>query len=294
MECVPNVSEGRNALLVEDMGRSMRSVGGKLLDVHSDPDHHRTVFTVVGRHDEMSDVLCALTERTLAGCDLCRHVGAHPRTGLLDVVPFIPLGLTSMDDCIGMAVEVGRTLAEMFRIPVLLYGEAARRSSIRSLGSIRRGGMADLAHRLAVEGPDFGPSALHPRAGAVLVGARRFLVAFNVLLESSDLHVAQAIAATVRGSGGGLRGLQALGFYLESRDRSQVSMNLTDVSALSVVEVFRAVEAEAQRHGISVMESELVGLAPESALQGATSEALKMRFDPQLASLERRLEMAYA
>lgn len=272
----------------------MCSAGGRVLDVHSDPDHHRTVFTVAGRHGEMLEVLFALTERALAHCDVRRHTGVHPRTGVVDVVPFAPLGLTSIDDCIAVAVEVGRCLAEAFRLPVLLYGAASRRDSTQSLGSIRRGGGAGLSRRLATEGPDFGPRVRHPRGGVVLVGARPLLVAFNVLLNSSDLCVAQAIAAAVRGTSGGLRGLQALGFYLQSRHRAQVSMNITDVSALPVVDVFRAVNAEALRRGVSVLESEFVGLVPEVALEGATAELLQMRSDPQLVSLERRLEMAWS
>ncbi len=293
LECVPNVSEGRDPVFIDRMADAIRSSGAALLDLHRDVDHHRSVLTTVGSPRTLEDAMLALTECAVRSGDLRCHHGAHPRIGIVDVIPFVPLGShVTIDRCVQLAADVGRAIGEKLGIPVLLYADAARCAQRRTLASIRRGGERQLAAVLEREGPDYGPRRLHPTAGAVAVGARPPLVAFNVVLDCEDVKVARDVAGAVRESGGGLKGLRALGLALPSRRRAQVSMNLVDVCAVTVVDAYRAVERLARRHGVPVLDSEVVGLAPACALRGATAEELRMRLDPHELSLEHRLEEA--
>jgi glutamate formiminotransferase len=279
LECVPNVSEGRRPEVVARLAAAVTAVPGvRLLDVSSDPDHNRSVLTLTGEPGDLRAALLALYESALREIDLTRHSGVHPRVGAVDVVPFVPLGDTSMKEAVAAAEALASEVAERFGLPVYLYEQAARRPERRRLADIRRGGFEGFPARMADPAwvPDLGPAGVHPTAGVTVIGARFFLIAFNVLLETADAAIAKAIARKVRESGGGLPAVRAMGVYLESRGRAQVSMNLVDFRQTSVLAAFHRVRQEAEALGTGVLESELIGLMPEDAVMGVVAEALKL------------------
>jgi glutamate formiminotransferase len=243
--------------------------GADLVDVHSDPDHHRSVFTFLGPGAAVERAALALARTAVRRIDMRRHRGAHPRVGAVDVVPFVPLRGSSMGDAVAAAHRVGLALAGECGLPVFFYGAAARRPERRDLPGLRRGGFENLAARLALPGaaPDAGPERPHPTAGACIVGARRALIAFNAVLDGADLAVARAIARAVRASSGGLPGVQAMGVWLESRGLAQVSLNLLDYRSTSPRAVAERIAEEAARGGAAVREYELVGCAPADAFR---------------------------
>jgi len=267
LECVPNVSEGRDPRVIHALAEAVRAGGADLLDVHSDVDHHRSVFTFLGPGAVVERSALELARAAIALVDLRRHHGAHPRVGAVDVVPFIPLRGSSMDDAVRAAHRMGATLAAECAVPVFFYGEAARRPERRELPALRRGGFEQLGERLGrAEGhPDAGLPRPHPTAGACIVGARRLLIAFNAVLNLADVAVARAIASAIRTSSGGLAGVQAIGVWLASRKLAQVSLNLLDHRLTSPRAAAERIAAEATRHGVAVREHELVGCAPASA-----------------------------
>jgi glutamate formiminotransferase len=276
VECVPNVSEGRRRDVIGAIAAAVRGVTGVgLLDVHSDGDHHRSVFTFAGAPDAVAEAAFRLAETAVLRIDLGEHRGTHPRIGALDVLPFVPLWGASMADCVALAHQVGQRIADRLGIPVYYYGEAALRPDRRLLANVRRGEYEELRRRIAdaAYAPDAGPATIGP-AGATAVGARLPLIAFNVHLHTGDVDVARAIARAVRESNGGLAGVQALGLPTSRPDIVQVSMNVTrlDVSPLHVVVAF--VHEEARARGVAVAESELVGLMPASAALAAAADAL--------------------
>ena len=271
VECVPNVSEGRDPARLARVAAAVRATPGvTLADVHADPDHHRSVFTFLGEPATVAAGAGALAEAVLAEIDMREHRGIHPRIGALDVLPFVPLSDTPMSVAVTLAHEVGATLATRHALPVYYYGEAARRPERRALRELRHGEYEGLAARLGGEEgrPDDGPARFDPRRGAVLVGARGVLVAYNVWLASDDLAAARAIAREVRASGGGLPAVQALGLPLASRGRVQVSMNLLDHRVTSIPAAYDRVAQAAARRGIAIERAELVGLAPRAAFAG--------------------------
>jgi glutamate formiminotransferase len=271
LECVPNVSEGRDAARLARLRAALAETPGvTVANVHADPDHHRSVFTFLGRPDAVAAGALALGGAALAEIDMRLHHGIHPRVGALDVLPFVPLAGVTMAEAVALAHEVGRALARRHALPVYYYGHAARRPERRTLRALRRGGYEALAARLAeTDGaPDDGPARFDARAGAVLVGARDVLVAYNVWLASDDVAAARAIARAVRESGGGLPAVQALGLPLASRGRAQVSLNLLDYRVTPIPAAFERVITEAGRRGVSVERAELVGLAPRAAFAG--------------------------
>lgn len=279
LECVPNVSEGRRPEVVARLVAAVTSIPGvRLLDISSDPDHNRSVLTLTGEPGDLRAALLALYESALREIDLTRHSGVHPRVGAVDVVPFVPLGDTPMKEAVAAAEALASEVAERFGLPVYLYEQAARRQERRRLADIRRGGFEGFPARMADSAwlPDFGPARVHPTAGVTVIGARFFLIAFNVVLETADVAIAKAIARKVRESGGGLPAVRAMGVYLESRGRAQVSMNLVDFRQTSVLTAFRRVRKEAEELGTRVLESELIGLMPEGAALGIVAEALKL------------------
>ena len=293
LECIPNVSEGRRPEIVEALADEVRSVGGvRLLDRSSDWSHHRSVFTFVGEAPAVERALLRLFARAVSLVDLRTHRGVHPRVGAVDVVPFVPLTGSSMADAVAAARLVGAAMAADYGVPVYLYEEAAIRPERRRLEAIRKGGFEALAQKMTTPewAPDFGPLVPHPTAGASVVGARRSLIAFNVTLATDQLEVARQIARAVRTSSGGLPAVKAMGVALEDRGVVQVSMNLTDHTQTSMVDAFDAVRREAARRGVSVLESELVGLAPAAALDAERAAFMAIRdFSP-----ERILEHAVA
>jgi glutamate formiminotransferase/glutamate formiminotransferase/formiminotetrahydrofolate cyclodeaminase len=296
VECVPNFSEGRNEATVRALVESVRAVSGAtLLDWTMDADHDRAVLTFAGLPDAVAEAAFQATRVAAALIDLRQHQGVHPRVGATDVVPFVPLRGATMRDCIELAKTVGRRIGGELKIPVFLYEQATARPDHARLETIRLGGLAGLAHRVKTDPdwmPDFGPSRLHPTAGATVVGARRILVAFNVNLDTDDLRLAQAIAKAVRQSGGGLAHVKAIGVPLASRKQVQVAMNLVNIDETPVHVAFEAVRREADRLGARVAGSELIGLAPRQAVAQAQAAGIRIdSFDPSKI-LETRLERA--
>lgn len=271
VECVPNVSEGRDRRIIDRIADAVRSVRGvTLADIHVDPDHHRSVLTFLGPPDDVEAAALALAGATLAAIDMRTHRGVHPRIGALDVLPFVPLRATTMGEAVALAHRAGKTLGARFALPVYFYGEAALRPDRRGLPEIRRGGYEALEKRLADPSfvPDAGPARFNSRSGATAVGARGILVAYNVWLGSDDLRTARAIAKTLRGPG-----LQAMGVPLPSRGVVQVSMNLLDYRKIPLPQLFDRVRSEATRLGVAVRQGELVGLAPREAFAGEPPES---------------------
>lgn len=279
IECVPNISEGRRIEVVEVIARAIKAVPGvSLLDVSSDVSHNRSVLTFVGHADDLQPAVIALFEAAISRIDLRAHRGVHPRMGAVDVVPFVPFDDGSMPECVTLARETATAVATRFHVPVYLYEEAATDLARRQLEELRRGQVEGLAARLSTPAwrPDFGPAAPHPTAGATAIGARQFLIAYNVNLATDRLDVARDIAAAVRFRGGGPPGVKAMGVRLEHRGIVQVSMNLTAYRRTSIPQAFEAVKREATRRGVSIVESEIVGLVPAAALKGVNVDELKL------------------
>ena len=274
---MPNVSEGRDPRAIEAIAQAVRAVpGARLADVHADPDHNRSVFTFLGPPRAVEEAALALAAAVFTRVDMREHRGIHPRIGALDVLPFVPLREVSLDEAVALARRVGERLGREHGVPVYFYGAAATRPERRAVRDIRRGEYEGLAARLADPAwcPDCGPTLFHPRGGAIAVGARDILVAFNVWLDSRDLAAARAIASAVRESSGGLPSVQALGLPLERRGLVQVSMNLLDHRRTGIGRAYDAVKAEAARRGIQIKRAELVGLAPRAAFEGRAPETL--------------------
>jgi glutamate formiminotransferase len=274
LESVPNFSEGRDRATIAAIGEAL-SGGVRLLDVHYDPDHNRSVFTIVGADEPLVDALLAGVEAARERVDLRHHTGAHPRIGAADVVPVVPLRPDDMERARPVALELARRIGVELGLPVFLYGELAPG---RGPAFFRQGGTDELARRLAAGEvtPDFGPPALDPRAGGVIVGARRPLIAFNVDLRGATPEDAQAIAAVVRERTGGFPGVRALGLDLPGADRVQVSMNVEDWEAAALHEILARIEAEAAARGAEVAGSELVGLMPAGAAAAAAGALLRI------------------
>ena len=269
LECVPNVSEGRDARVIGRLADAVTNGGATLLDVHSDVDHHRSVFTIIGNPDAVENSVLSLARAAVDCIDLTKHRGAHPRIGAIDVIPFVPLRRASMRDAIASAHRVGLAFAAELDVPVFFYAEAAARRNRRELPVVRKGGFEGLAERLCAPGwrPDAGPAAPHSSAGATVVGARRPLIAFNAVLASPDLALADAISRRIRASSGGLPAVQAMGVLLVSRGLTQVSMNLLNYRLTPPRTVCEHLEHEAKRLGAVVREYELVGCAPAEAFE---------------------------
>lgn len=293
LECVPNVSEGRDREKIAAIAAAVRGTGGvHLLHIHSDPDHNRSVFTYAS--DQREPLIRATLElyRVAVGAiDLTRHEGEHPRVGAVDVCPFVPLGNRTMDECVSMAKEVGARVSEEHSLPVYFYEEAQERDYRRELPRIRSGGFEQLATRMADPrwAPDLGPLAPHPTAGATIIGARVPLIAFNVQLGTNRIDVAEKIARAARGISGGLRFVRALPIRLRHRDIVQVSMNLLDHRKTPIPRAFELVKTEAARFGVEVISSEIVGLVPADALYATAEWYLRIEgFTPGIV-LERRI-----
>ena len=313
VESVPNFSEGRRIEVVDKLAAAVESVPGAfLLDRTSDASHNRSVLTLAGEPAPILEALERTVAVAVAQIDMERHSGEHPRIGAVDVVPFVPLAGATMADCIELARAFGARVAERFAIPVYLYGEAASSPSRQRLAVVRRGQYEGLKAGIAEPGrePDFGPAAVHASAGAMAVGARPFLIAYNINLESRDLELAKKIARRIRESSGGLPRVQANGFWIDELDRAQVSMNLLDYRTTPIWLVWEAVRSEAAEEGVHLAESELIGLAPLGALLDVADHAgvsgrlpqterlagaaafLKLRDFSPLQALELRLEAA--
>lgn len=294
IECVPNISEGRRREVVEDVAAAVAGPGRQVIDLSLDPDHNRSVITIVGEPDGLAEGVLSLVRRAVERIDLREHHGEHPRMGAVDVIPFIPVRGATMDDCVRLSRTIGKRIAEEIDLPVYLYERSATNAARRNLATIRKGEFEGFAAKIALPEwePDFGPKEIHPSAGVVAVGAREFLIAYNINLATSDLAVAKEIASAVRSSSGGLRYVKALGFPLAEKRIVQVSMNLTNFKKTPILRVFDLVKREAERRGVLVAGSEIVGTLPRQALYDVASAALQIEgFSSQLV-LEERIESA--
>lgn len=297
IECVPNISEGRDQATIDAVAEAVRSTPDvHLLHVHSDPDHHRSVFTYVSESGEaIRTATMHLFEAALPRIDLRIHHGAHPRVGAVDVVPFVPLEGSTMAECVAIATEFGEEVARRFDLPVYLYEEAARHDYRRELPVIRSGGFENFPQRItdAQWAPDFGPARVHPTAGVSIVGARLPLIAFNVQLGTDRIDVARSAARAVRGISGGLRFVRALPIELKSRGLVQVSMNLLDFRRTPIHRAFAIVKEEAERFGVPVVSSEIVGLVPADAMYQVAEWHLRIAGFTRETVLEERIRSAY-
>lgn len=296
IECVPNFSEGRDAAKVDAIAEAIAAVPGVvLLGREMDADHNRSVITFAGPPEAVAAAAFGAVEKAVALIDLTRHSGVHPRIGAADVVPFIPIEGVSVEKCVQLAERVAEEIWTRLRVPVYLYEAAARRPERTNLENIRRGQFEALLREMetvAERAPDFGEARCHPTAGATVVGVRKFLIAYNINLGTTDVEIAKRIAKAIRFSSGGFRYVKAMGVPLASRNLVQVSMNLTDFEQTPVHRVFEAVRAEAERYGVPVVGSEIIGLIPKKALEMAAAHFLRVEdFKPE-AVLENRMAEA--
>jgi len=292
MECVPNFSEGRDKAKVEQIADAFRGKEGvKLLDYSSDADHNRSVITVVGEPEALKTAVIDAVGRAVKLIDLTQHSGQHPRMGAVDVVPFIPIRNVTMEAAVALSKEVAEAVGNQFQLPVFLYEKSATATHRENLATVRKGEFEGLQEKMLLPEwvPDFGPYAPHPTAGAVAIGARMPLVAYNVNLGTADLEIATAIAKKVRFVGGGLRYCKAMGVTLEERGITQVSMNLTDYTKTAIYRAHELVRIEAQRYGVSVVGAEVIGLVPMEALVDAAAYYLGLENFSMSQVLEAKL-----
>lgn len=290
IECIPNFSEGRRPEVVDAIAAAISAVPeATLLDQTLDADHNRSVITFAGPPEAVAEAAFQAVRRAAGLIDMTQHSGQHPRVGATDVLPFVPLGGATLDQCVALARSVGQRIGDELGIPVYLYEAAATRPERAALPNLRKGEYEGLRHTIATDparAPDFGPAQLGT-AGATIVGARQPLIAYNIYLHTADVEVAKRIAKAVRGSSGGLRGVRALGMLVEGR--AQVSMNLVDFRTTPIHRVVEMVAREAAAYGVLVAESELIGLIPEDALLDAARFYLRLHGMKDEQILERRL-----
>ncbi|HWI66260.1 MAG TPA: glutamate formimidoyltransferase [Symbiobacteriaceae bacterium] len=292
VECIPNFSEGRRPEVIEAILEAIRACGVTLLGAAPDPDHNRVVVTYVGNPDAVKRAAVRGAEVASKLIDLTIHKGNHPRMGAVDVIPFVPISGCDMKDCVALAKEVGAEIGNTLGIPVFLYEEAATRPDRKNLADVRRGEFEGLRERIGTDPdrvPDFGPNAIHPTAGCVAVGARMPLVAFNVNLGTSDVEIAKKIAKAIRGSSGGLVGCKALGITLGDSGRVQVTMNMVNYKDTPLHRAFELIRVEAERYGVPIVGSEIVGLVPMDALVGVARHYLRLEGFKSEQVLEKRL-----
>ncbi|QNO14854.1 glutamate formimidoyltransferase [Alkalicella caledoniensis] len=269
VQCVPNFSEGMNQEVVEKIVEAIRSVEGiKVLDYSSDKDHNRTVVTLVGSKEKIVEGVFQGAKKAAELIDMTTHKGEHPRMGATDVIPFIPIKDVTMEECIDLARTLGQRIGEELKIPVYLYEKAASATHRTNLAKVRKGEYEGLQEKMQEDKwkPDYGPSAFNPKSGATAVGARMPLVAFNVNLDTNNIDIANKIAKNVRHAGGGLHSVKAMGVELKERGIVQISMNMVDYKKTPLYRAKELIKVEAQRYGVSVIGSEVIGLVPMDAL----------------------------
>jgi len=297
VESVPNFSEGRRREVIDAILAAVRSSGPvTCLDFSSDPDHNRSVLTLAGHPDAVRAALEALVLACVERLDLRAHQGGHPRMGAVDVIPLVPIRGVTMEDCVRMARDLGAAIAARHGLPVYLYEKAASAPHRRNLAEIRKGEFEGFPDKIRdpLWKPDFGPGRVHPTAGCVAVGAREFLIAYNINLASGDLDLARAIARAIRESSGGFPCVKAMGVMLRDRNIAQVSINMTDFRTTPLHTVFDRVREEAARRGVAIASSEIVGLVPADALLDTARHHLMLQDFSFSRVLERRLEEAGA
>ncbi len=288
-ECALNFSEGRRADVIAEIVQAAQGV--RVLDVAANADHNRTVLSFVGSPEAVEAAAYAVTATALQRIDMNAHRGGHPRMGAVDVIPLVPLGQATMADAVALAQRIGARLGDELGLPVFLYEEAASRAERRNLADVRRGEFEGLAKRLTSEEwrPDYGPPRPHPTGGATAVGARRFLVAFNINLATGDVEVARRIARAVRARDGGLVSVKAIGLALSEPGRTQVSMNVVDPFRTPLHRIFELVRLEAERYGVPIVGSEIVGLVPLAVLAEVARHYLRLQGFADGQILESRL-----
>ena len=291
VECVPNFSEGRDARRVEAIVAAMRVEGVRLLDWSMDADHNRSVVTIAGEPGAVVESAIRGAGKAVELIDLTRQQGVHPRIGAVDVIPFVPISGIKLEQCALLARQAGLEIWRRYSVPVFFYEAAAARPDRANLEDVRRGqfeGLRDAVGKESMRRPDLGGPGLHPTAGACAVGARKFLVAYNIYFDSADVAMVRAIAREIRAATGGLKGVKAMGVL--AHGRAQLSMNITDYAATPISQVYAAVSALALKHKAAVVEGEVIGLIPEAACE-RDSEWMRLLggFDPQTKILEHRL-----
>ncbi len=295
IESIPNISEGRNRSVIRQTIRAIECINGAtLLDCSSDSTHHRTVLTISGTELGIQNAILSIANNAIRNIDLRQHDGIHPRIGAIDVIPLVPLGRTSLDQCIALSHSIGRLLAETHEIPVFLYEESSQFPHRHRLEQIRKGGFEQLKTKLLLDNwrPDYGPQQPHPSAGACVIGARKPLVAFNINLKSHNLDIAKEIARRIRGSNGGIPFVKALGLLVSTtkHDGVQISINLTNYQQTPLAEVITAVFKEASDFSVAISGTELVGLIPADAVVGAAQNIPIQTFIAPNQILENRLK----
>ena len=295
VECVPNFSEGRKIETVERLALAIASVPTAcVLDTHIDPDHNRSVITFVAAPEMVVEAAVRAVGLASELIDMRRHTGVHPRLGATDVLPFVPISGVTLENCAVLAHQAGERIANELSIPVFFYERAALKTSRVNLEDVRRGALELLREQIAVEperAPDLGPLRVHETAGAVAVGARPFLIAFNVNLRTADVSIARSIARVVRARHGGLPFLKALGFELSSRGLAQVSMNIVNYEVTGITAAYEAVSREAERMGVEIVSTEIVGLIPAKALDRSAKYFAKLENFSEDKILEHRLRV---
>lgn len=291
IECIANFSEGRNVATVGEIARAIASSGSDVLDVSSDADHHRTVITFSGDENTIAEGTVRGIQKAAELIDLTGHRGQHPRIGATDVVPFVPLRHATMEDCVKVSHVVGERVGNELGLPVYLYEFAATRPERRNLADVRRGEYEALREKITQDQwkPDYGPASVGT-AGAVAIGARKPLLAFNVYLDTTDVNIAKAIAKSIRESSGGLPYVKALGLFVNGR--AQVSMNLVNFQVTGLFPVVEAIRQQAEAHGVKIERSEVVGLLPQQAVQDALMDYLKLPREVGGWTIEQRLGRA--
>lgn len=292
MECVPNFSEGRNREVVEAIVAPFKANDRvKLLDVRMDEDHNRSVVTVIGEPEALRDAVVEAMGVAVEKIDLRSHRGQHPRMGAADVVPFIPVRNCTIEDARRIAGEVARTAAERYDLPIFLYEKSATAPHRENLASVRKGEFEGMAEKMRLPEwqPDYGPNAPHPTAGVSAVGARMPLIAYNINLDTDNVEIAKKIAHSIRHINGGFRYCKALGLMLDERKIAQISINLTDFTQTPIFRVFETVRLEAQRYGVNILGSEIVGMVPMQALIDSAEYYLRLEGFASAQVLENRL-----
>jgi glutamate formiminotransferase len=295
VECVPNFSEGRKTETVEQLARAISSVSTAcVLDTHVDPDHNRSVITFVAAPEMIVEAALRAVGLAAELIDMHQHKGVHPRLGATDVLPFIPISGVTMEDCVALAHQAGERIAGELSIPVFFYERAALMPDRVNLEDVRRGALELLREQIAVDpnrAPDLGPLRVHETAGAIAIGARPFLIAFNINLRTTDVSIARRIARAVRARGGGLPFVKALGFELSTRGLVQVSMNIVNYEVTGLTQAYDAVSREAERAGVEIVSTEIVGLVPERALDKSAEYFQKLENFSENKIFEHRLLM---
>jgi glutamate formiminotransferase len=295
VECVPNFSEGRNRDVVDQLADAISAVETAcVLDMHIDPDHNRSVITFVASPEKVVSAAFTAAKKSTELIDMRTHHGVHPRLGATDVLPFVPVRGVSMERCVSLAHEAGHRIASELNIPVFFYEDAALKPERRHLEDVRRGALETLREQIATEpsrAPDAGPLKVHETAGAIAVGARAFLIAFNINLTTRDVSVARSIARVIRGRSGGLPFLKALGFELSSRGLAQVSINLVNYEKTGMIAAYEAVKREAARLNVEINSTEIVGLVPQAALDRHAEYFERLENFSEDKILEHRLQI---